>query len=108
MHWIVLAVLAGWVVGWALFGTPGKDIANVFWSEAVAPWEDVDATYYPAANLTDYERQPGLGSLEECREWVYQRAAEHGDPNLRQGDYECGVGFIRSAGPLYIYRQTLR
>jgi hypothetical protein len=100
---LLLAIL------WCIFGSPGETVANWFWPNEPAPWEDVDAVYYPDRNnLYSDIKQPHVGSLARCREWVHAQAAFTGDPDLERGDYECGVGFLRSLGDLSVYRLTLR
>ena len=87
-----------WILGvvfvlWILFGHPLNFIAGIFWSERNAPWEEVDAFYYPDANnLSDWESQMDIGSIKACRDWVEDSAASMGDIGLQRGDYECGVG----------------
>src|SRR3989344_426371 len=86
-----------WIVGivlilWILSATPSF-LAGLFWSESNAPWEKVDAFYYPDANnLSKWESQMDVSSVQACRDWVEDSAAIKGDPNLEHGDYECGVG----------------
>jgi len=94
---------------WFFVGEPLVAIANWFWPETPAPWEDVDAVYYPdRGNLLVEVSAPHVGTIEACRAWVYDRAAANSDPALTRGDYECGVGFLRNMGPLRIYRLTVR
>ena len=96
------------VVLWFVFGSPMKNVANWFWGDAPAPWEDVDAVYYPNANnLTIDMKNYNVGSVENCRAWVYWQAKRRGDPNLERGDYECGVGYLENFGSLRIYRRTV-
>ena len=40
--------------------------------------------------------------------WVRSAAATQNDAGLERGDYECGVGYLYSHGPLNIYRLTIR
>ena len=48
----------GWLITigiglWFFLGEPAKDVANWFWENSAAPWEEVDAFYYPnRSNLT--------------------------------------------------------
>lgn len=106
MPWIVVAAIGLWF----FFGTPAKTVADWFWPESAAPWETVDAFYYP--NRSDlaggFLSQTGLTSVEDCRAWVYSAAASNEDPNLVSGDYECGIGFLDSFGGLSVYRTTVR
>jgi len=103
IKWIAGAVLVLWV----LFGHPMSFIAGVFWSESNAPWEKVDAFYYPDANnLSEWESKMNVGSVQECRDWVEDYAATKGDSNLNRGDYECGVG-CRSRDGFNVCRLTV-
>jgi hypothetical protein len=101
-----------WVAGivfllWVLFGHPLDFVAGIFWSKSNAPWEKVDAFYYPDANnLSEWEGQMDVGSVQACRDWVEDSAAAKGDPNLNRGDYECGVG-CRSKNGFNICRLTV-
>ena len=104
----------GWIVGaaalaWFALGSPMSDIAGWVWGNSPAPWEGVDAFYYPNRNnLTQSERQMNVGSLEGCRSWVARAASLKNDPQIRLGDYECGVGYLRDLGDLRVYRITTR
>jgi len=101
MRWIVLIAIGAWF----LFGNPAKTFANWLWSDSAAPWETVDAFYYPnRSDLGDFLSQRGLGSLQECRDWVYSVAASRRDPNLTRGDYECGIGRVDDLNGIAIYR----
>jgi len=105
MHWIVIIAVGLWF----FIGEPLKDVANLFWQEDAAPWETVDAFYYPSrSDLSDYLSHRGLTSVQECRDWVYSTAASRGDPNIVRGDYECGVEQIDSFGGLAVYRISVR
>ena len=105
MRWIVILVIGAWF----LFGTPAKKVANWFWPDGAAPWETVDAFYYPnRSDLRDFLSRRGLNSVQACRDWVYSIAASRDDPNLVLGDYECGVEQIDSFGGLSVYRTTVR
>lgn len=80
------------LIVWALSVAPSF-LAKTFWPDSSAPWEKVNAFYYPNANdLTEWESQINVGSIQACRDWVKDSAAAKGDPNLEHGDYECGVG----------------
>ena len=88
---------------------PASTVANWFWSTSAAPWEEVDAFYYPNKyDLTVHQRGIDGGSLENCRAWVGAKAVLYNDPNLERGDYECGVGRLRTIGDLVVYRITVR
>lgn len=105
--WLVLIVL---VIGWFLLGNPSKDFANWFWPNDAAPWETVDAFFYPdRGDLLKFITQRDFGDLEACRDWVSAQAIAHNDPMMDRADYECGVGYIESGGGgLRIYRITVR
>lgn len=78
---------------WFAFGDLNTTIADWFWSETPAPWEDVDAFFYPnKSDLSKFEMQPNVGSLESCRSWVSAKANFINDPKMQRSDYECGVG----------------
>lgn len=92
-----------------VFGSPGKTVANMFWKNDVAPWEKVDAFYYPdKADLTDYNAVRDLGSVQACRDSVAALASANGDPGLTRGDYECGIERLEDFGGVGVYRVTTR
>ena len=74
-------------------------------------WCQVDAFYYPDRNdLTVHQEFLDVGSIQDCRDIVYEAAAANGDPDMSRGDYECGVG-PRSAEfgeGLRVYRETVK
>jgi hypothetical protein len=97
------------VVLWFAFGSPKNDIAGMFWSDGPAPWEEVTGFYYPNRNdLTIHIQSGQYESLDGCRSWVYAQARQHDDPGIGRGDYECGVGYMKSWGGINVYRLTLR
>jgi hypothetical protein len=106
--YMALVIIAGLAL-WFFVGEPRVTIANWIWPETPAPWEDVDAVYYPDRDnsLVDVSA-PHVGTVEACRAWVYDRAAGNSDPALTRGDYECGVGSLRNMGSLRVYRLTVR
>lgn len=94
---------------WFLLGEPRQTVANWLWTNDAAPWETVDAYYYPnRANLVDVRYNKGLGSVQECRNWVRTLAASQGDTGIVRGDYECGVQVIDFVAGIPVYRITLR
>lgn len=104
---LVLPVVA--IAAWFVFGNPSKTIAGWLWPEDAAPWEEVDAYYYPSReNLTVHQASRDVGSVEDCRRWVYATAASNGDPNMMRGDFECGVGRLESEMGFNVYRITVR
>ena len=106
---IHLDVHCGLFGGWLLLGSPKQDVAGWVWPDGPAPWETVDAFYYPNRSaLTVDQRRIDVGGLEECRAWVHAAAAARNDQRMERGDYECGVGFIRDVGELRMYRLTVR
>ena len=92
---------------WAAIGDPIQTMADWLWPRSPAPWESVDAIYYPdkANQLVSVDNQDA-GSLTRCRAWVIS-VAKQSDPGLQRGDYQCGVGYRYSAG-LNIYRLMVR
>ncbi len=85
---IVIAVIL-----WAIFGSPKKDIANWFYEYEPAPWETVDAFYYPNNNnLTKHSAAYGLKSLDECRRWAFGQAAADNDSYFSRSSYLCWIG----------------
>src|SRR5262252_7160101 len=102
--WYASLVLVAVTLGaWAYFGDAQSIVANLFWPEEPAPWEQVDAIYLPDELTKDLVRYD-VGSLEGCRSWVHAQAASHGDPTLVRGNYECGVGHLGNFGFIRIYR----
>src|SRR5689334_10257410 len=99
-------VFAGLAV-WAVLGSPINYAAGVFWPAKPAPWEAVDAYYYPdPSNLSVHKAALGVGSLDACRSWVRAMAAVNSDPGVTRGDYECGVGKLQMLGDMTVYRIT--
>ena len=85
------------------------NIADWLWPTSVAPWEDVDAFYYPqSASVPSDDRKYGLASVDSCRRWVLSQAALRGDSKLEMTDYECGIGYVQNVGDLRKYRLILR
>ncbi len=94
---------------WFFFGDPPKTVANWFWDDGAAPWETVDAYYYPDRyDLSIHQSRNGLDTVQQCRDWVYATAAINGDPSLQRGDYECGVEKTDSFYGMSVYRITVR
>ena len=106
--------LFGWliVIGigvWFVIGSPLTAIADRFWSDKAAPWEKVDAFFYPnRSNLTIHKAKRDLRTVDECRNWVKSQASEIGDLMMAQSDYECGVGKLQDFGDIAMYRLTVR
>jgi hypothetical protein len=82
---IVLAL-----IGWLVFG---QDITNWYWPNEPAPWERVDAVYYPKKGrlMMSIENYDVRGP-PQCRAWVRSAAATENDPGSERGDSECSVG----------------
>lgn len=105
MRLIIFAALLGWFI----FGSPTKNVADWIWANEAAPWETVDAFYYPRrSDLTVWRSMLGLNSVEDCRAWVSEEAARNGDGGLAWGDYECAVGKLGARAGLTVYRATVR
>lgn len=94
---------------WAYFGEPSQSIANMFWSDTSAPWEDVIGFYYPnAKNMNNVKKGGPFDSVDDCRVWIENQAALHNDPEIARGDYECGVGPLESQYGIEVYRITVQ
>lgn len=103
----ILLILVG--AAWWFFGDPARDVAKWFWPEEAAPWETVDGYYYPdRTDLTRHVAHTGFSSVDDCRAWIYAEAERQKDAGLARGDYECGVGKMRSEYGLNVYRATVR
>ncbi len=95
------------VIIWAVvdFKELKFDIADFFYEDSPAPWENVDLHYYPDKNDRFTSKKIfGVGSLDGCRSVVHQLAADNDDSNLQVGDYECLVGLWKlteSGSPIY-------
>lgn len=103
------AIIVGLAL-WFLFGDPLRTFAGWFWDADAAPWEQVDAFYYPSSsNLLVYDSVADVGSVRACRSVVQAIATSKGDPNIERGDYECGVAprFDKRYG-MAVYRLTIR
>ena len=97
------------IAAWFVFGDPPNNVANWFWKADAAPWETVDAFYYPdESDLEVFIVGYGKKTVEQCRDWVYLKAAEYQDWGIKRGDYECAIEPIDSIGSLVIYRATTR
>lgn len=108
MNKIGIGIIAILLV-WAVFGSPSDFVANKFWSDSAAPWEEVHAYYYPDKNdLTEYREALSVGSVDACRLWVQDTATGLGDASLQRGDYECGVGCKTNDYGLNVCRLTIQ
>ena len=93
---VIAFVLA---VGWLVVGRPMNDPASLFWPTRPAPWENVDAFYYPdKQNLSVHRSANKVDGIAGCRSWVNAAAAANSDPRMSRGDYECAVGKLQSLG----------
>ncbi|MCZ6745364.1 MAG: hypothetical protein O7D31_11925 [Alphaproteobacteria bacterium] len=103
MAWILVIV----IVAWFVLGDPSKNVANWFWPNNPAPWEDVDAFFYPNRhNLRISKANYNVGTVENCRDWAYAEAAIRRDPDMKRSDYECGIGRLEKIGSVTVYRIT--
>lgn len=94
---------------WFAFGDPPETVANWFWKDKAAPWEEVDAYYFPnRTNITVHQERFGLDDVQACRNWAYALAGAHRDRSMSKGDYECGIGRIDGHDGLSVYRITVR
>ena len=91
---MVAAVIAFCAVftGWWMFGDPRQVLAHHAFPDRPAPWEAVNAVYFPdredrATKLV----RPRFVSMQECRNWIYREATRAGDPRLRRGDWACEI-----------------
>lgn len=97
------------VIGWIIFGTPAKDIANWFWKYDAAPWETVDLFFYPDRNdLSQYDVFRGLADVAECRNMIGAAQNKYRGQFSGSYDYECGVGYLERFGSMSVYRTTVR
>lgn len=98
-------VLLTLVVHYLVFGSARRDLGNLGWPEDAAPWEAVDAYYYPDAdNPSRFESATGLESREQCRDWAHAAAVRNLDPDFEEGDYECGIGRLDEFESVTLYR----
>lgn len=94
---------------WFWLGDPPKNVADWFYRDDAAPWETVDAYYYPSrADLSASRSILGLKDVQACRDWVYDQAAANHDALLTRGDYECGVGRLDAFMGVNVYRLTIQ
>ena len=107
-HWpISILGILGFMV-WAALGSPRQTVTGWIWPRSPAPWEAVDAFYYPDKNNPTISiGNPDVGGLAQCRTWASSAAAKQNDPQLDRGDYERGVGYLTSQGSLNRYRLTV-
>ncbi len=102
----ILAIIAG-AVWWAL-SISKNTLAGWFWPDDAAPWETVDAYFYPnRSDLTVHLERSGLASVTECRAWVQREAEKRQDAQMLRGDYECAVGRLQSSYGMNVYRLTI-
>jgi hypothetical protein len=97
------------IILWFLVGDPPKTIANVFWPRDAAPWETVDAFYYPHRNdLSNYQMISGLKSVDDCRAMIQSIARTYNDGSRTTGAYECAIEIVDSIQGENVYRTTTR
>ena len=118
LHWLWRNLPGRWPISilgilgfmvWAALGSPRQTVTGWIWPHSPAPWEAVDAFYYPdKSNLEVSLDNLDVGGLAQCRAWVNSTAAKQKDPQLERGDYHCGVGYLNAQGSLNSYRLTVR
>lgn len=83
------------VLATASYGNPERYIADLVWTDDAAPWEKVTAVYIPDTDRPGdiLISEPEFENLAACRAHVDRLAAEHGDPDLEKGRYDCAIGF---------------
>ncbi|OSQ47935.1 hypothetical protein [Thalassospira alkalitolerans] len=106
---LMWASLLALIIATALDGSK-RTIADLIWPDDAAPWEKVTAVYYPdREKLIVFEfAGESLNSVAECRDVVFARALQNGDPDLKRGSYECAIGFYRQYGDIGVYRLTVQ
>jgi hypothetical protein len=103
--WFVVIMLIVWFV----VGRPATDMANWIGPNSPAPWEGIEAFYYPdRSNLSNDVKSRPVADLDECRDWVQEQATLQRDARLLKGDYECAFGKSGNLGSIKVYRQTGR
>ena len=108
-HWpISILGILGFMV-WAALGSPRQTVTGWIWPRSPAPWEAVDAFYYPDKNNPAISiGNPDVGSLARCRTWAKSAAAKQDDPQLERGEYHSGVGYLDAQRSPNSYRLTVR
>lgn len=97
------------IIHYLIFGSFRRDAGNFFWPDDVAPWETVDAFYYPdARDPSRFESANGLEDKDQCRSWAQAAALRNQDPDFSEGDYECGIGKLDQFGSVTVYRIIAR
>jgi hypothetical protein len=108
-RWPLLILGVPGLIVWGVLGNPTQTIAGWIWPHSPAPWERVDAFYYPdKSNLAVSLDNHDVDGLAQCRMWASSTAVTQNDPQMERGDYECGVGYLDSQGSLNSYRLTIR
>jgi hypothetical protein len=94
---------------WFVFGNPLSAVADLFYSSAPAPWEEIDLIYYPDKLSPSVNKiTADISSLEECRTWARHQADQHNDPRMERGRYECRTVSARLFGSQRNYRLSLQ
>lgn len=109
IHLTLAQLVLAAIVLWMNFGDPATNVANLLYSAGPAPWEEVDLVYYPDRRVPSVrESMPDLGSLEECRTWARQMAAQHDDRDMERGVYECRTASVRLFSSQRVHRLSLK
>src|SRR4051812_17219954 len=70
-RWSILILGILGLMVWGALGSLRETITGWLWPYTPAPWEDVDAFYYPdKSNQTVFIGNHGVGGLAQCRLWV--------------------------------------
>ncbi len=108
-RWPLLVLGIAGLIVWGVLGSPVETTTGWISPHSPAPWESVDAFYYPdKSNLNISLENHDVGGLVQCRAWANSAAAKENDPQLQRGDYHCGVRYPDAQGSLNTYRLTVR
>ena len=102
-----LVILA--IIAWFIFGKPISSGTDLLWPTSPAPWERVDAFYYPdKMDFAKLQTKRGFKTVPECKAWIKAQAAANNDPEMRQGKYKCAIGFMGNEFGKKVYRVLVK
>ena len=105
---IAIAGIVAGLFAWFALSNPKQDIADVIWPKSPAPWEQVDAYYYPYRDQTQQSHSAfHFQSVKDCRDWIEGKALEYGDTNPGEGAWRCAIGEYDKMSEQQTYRLTL-